>query len=74
MATDVTAGENSGKRLMHDFVVRGLTNETMKAGAKELQLLAPAAPAAPNSRSALAAWVTQTGNLEPVQAVGGWLP
>ncbi len=74
MATDVTAGENSGKRLMHDFVVLGLTNETMKSGAKELQLPAPAEPAAPNSRSALAAWVTKTGSMEPVQAVGGWLP
>jgi hypothetical protein len=74
MTSDVTAGENSGKKLAHDFVVLGLTNETLKAGAKDLQLPASTAPAAPNSRSALVAWVTQAGNIEPLQAVGGWLP
>lgn len=74
MMVDVTAGENSGKKLAHDFVVLGLTNEMLKAGAKELQVPAGTAPASPNSRSALAAWVTQGGNIEPLQAVGGWLP
>jgi len=74
MAVDVTAGENSGKKLMHDFVVLGLTNESMKSGVKELQLPAATSPPAPNSRTALAAWITQTGNIEPLQAVGGWLP
>src|ERR1700704_5288458 len=35
---DVTAGENNGLKLMHDFVVLGLTNEGIKSGAKELKL------------------------------------
>src|SRR5205085_1035096 len=34
--TNVTAGENNGRKLIHDFVVLGLTNETMKSGTKEL--------------------------------------
>jgi hypothetical protein len=69
---DVTAGENSGRKLIHDFVVLGLTNETMKSGAKELRLPAPIASTA-EPRTAIAAWVTQAGKIEPLQAVGGWL-
>lgn len=70
---DVTAGENSGRKLMHDFVVLGLTNERMNSGVKELRLPADSSKQIANSRSALAAWVTQAGQIEPIQAVGGWL-
>jgi hypothetical protein len=74
LGTDVTAGENSGRKLMHDFVVLGLTNEGMKSGAKELRLPAASPMQASGSRSAIAAWVTLAGKIEPIQAVGGWLP
>jgi hypothetical protein len=70
---DVTAGENNGRKLMHDFVVLGLTNEGMKSGTKELRLPVDSSKQIANSRSALAAWVTQAGQIEPIQAVGGWL-
>jgi hypothetical protein len=73
LGADVTAGENSGRKLVHDFVVLGLTNEGMKSGMKELRLPADSSKQAANSRSALAAWVTQAGQIEPIQAVGGWL-
>ena len=71
--SDVTAGENNGRKLVHDFVVLGLTNETLKAGAKELRLPAPGTKIAPEARTAVAAWITQSGQMEPIQAVGGWL-
>jgi hypothetical protein len=72
LGADVTAGENTGRKLMHDFVVLGLTNETMKSGAKELQMPSPSITStAP--RTAIAAWVTSAGQIEPIQAVGGWL-
>ena len=74
LMADVTAGENNGRKLMHDFVVLGLTNETMRSGAKELRLPAPAATSTIDPRTAIAAWVTQAGQIEPIQAVGGWLP
>lgn len=74
LGVDVTAGENNGRKLVHDFVVLGLTNETMKSGMKELQLPAESSKQPANSRSAIAAWVTQAGQIEPIQAVGGWLP
>jgi hypothetical protein len=74
LGTDVTAGENNGRKLMHDFVVLGLTNEGMKAGAKELRLPAASPKPASGSRNAIAAWVTQGNQIEAIQAVGGWLP
>jgi hypothetical protein len=73
LGADVTAGENSGRKLVHDFVVLGLTNEGMKSGIKELRLPAESLTQVANSRSAIAAWVTQAGQIEPIQAVGGWL-
>jgi uncharacterized protein len=72
LTADVTAGENTGRKLMHDFVVLGLTNETMKSGAKELQLPSPSITST-DPRMAIAAWVTPAGQIEPIQAVGGWL-
>jgi len=73
LGADVTAGENSGRKLTHDFVVLGLTSEGMKSGAKEMKLPGDSPKQAANSRSAIAAWVTQAGQIEPIQAVGGWL-
>jgi hypothetical protein len=74
LTSDVTGGENNGKKLSHDFVVLGLTNETMKAGSKELRLPAPTTKGTADPRTAIVAWVTQAGQIEPIQAVGGWLP
>jgi hypothetical protein len=74
LMTDVTAGENIGRKLMHDFVVLGLTNETLKSGAKEFRLPSRSTTAAVDPRTAIAAWVTEAGKIEPIQAVGGWLP
>ena len=73
LGAEVTAGENRGRKLMHDFVVLGLTNEAMKSGLNELRVPAESPKQAANSRSAIAAWVTQAGQIEPIQAVGGWL-
>jgi hypothetical protein len=73
LGANVTAGENSVRKLVHDFVVLGLTNEGMKSGMKELRLPAESPKQAASSRSAIAAWVTQAGQIEPIQAVGGWL-
>ena len=74
LGSDVTAGENRGRKLSHDFVALGLISETMKAGEQELRLPSDSSKLGPNSRSAVAAWVTQVRQIEPLQAVGGWLP
>jgi len=74
LSTNVKAGENSGRKLRHDFVVLSLTNETMPGGAKDLRFPAAASGQTGESRGALAAWVTEVGQMEPIQSVGGWLP
>jgi hypothetical protein len=65
--TKVTAGENNGRNLRQDFVVLSLANEKMVNGKAEVHLIV-------DSRAgAIAAWITAPNQLEPIQAVGGWL-
>lgn len=45
----------------------------MKSGLKEMRIPAPPSKQVAGARNAIAAWVTQAGQLEPLQAVGGWL-
>jgi hypothetical protein len=67
LMTKVTAGENSGRNLGQDFVVLSLAKQKMSAGKTEFSFnLQPGA-------GALAAWITSPNQLEPIQAVGGWL-
>jgi hypothetical protein len=65
--TKVSAGENNGRNLRQDFVVLSLQSERMSEGKAEINLnVDPRA-------GAIAAWVTSSNQLEPIQAVGGWL-
>src|SRR4029077_5206374 len=67
LATRVTAGENGGRNLRQDFVVLSLANEKMSGGKAEIGFN-------PDSRAqALAAWITVPNQIQPIQAVGGWL-
>lgn len=70
---NVKAGENSGRKLLHDFVVLSLAKEPMSASTKQMRLPPSNAPQASAAREAIAAWITESGQLEPIQAVGGWL-
>jgi len=73
LLTRVGAGENSGRNLPHDFVVRGLTRAALaqKNGRWSAELELPAATA--GERAGLAFWVTGPDG-RPVQAAGGFLP
>jgi len=76
LVSRVTAGENRGSTLAHEFVVLGLADHGLRSsagetGEAELPLPAPAVPGA--RRLAIAAWVTRRGDLAPLQATGGWL-
>jgi hypothetical protein len=67
LTTKVNAGENSGRNLKQDFVVLSLANEKMPSGKSEI-------PFKSDPRSgAIAAWITAPNQVEPIQAVGGWL-
>jgi hypothetical protein len=76
LISDVKAGENRGRRLSHDFVVtafttHSLTNHGDKAeGEFDLSVH----ERKETNQLALAVWVTRRGSLEPLQAIGGWLP
>ncbi len=71
--TNVKAGENRGRKLLHDFVVLSLATTPLKAEGTELRVPPAMAKTPAGSRAAIAAWVTKAGDLEPLQAVGGWL-
>jgi hypothetical protein len=73
LSTDVKAGENRGRKLLHDFVVISLTTVPLNDGAAELRLPPANASVPAASRQAVAAWVTERGDVEPLQAAGGWL-
>ncbi len=70
---NVKAGENSGRKLLHDFVVLSLASEPMTAPSKTIRLPASTAKIEPGTRTAVAVWITEAGQMEPIQAVGGWL-
>ena len=72
---NVRAGENNGRSLRHDFVVLSLTHEKLAPVSRELHFPSWAVEAASRpDRIALAVWITNAGDIRPLQATGGWLP
>ncbi|MDB6067685.1 MAG: hypothetical protein JWR26_3893 [Pedosphaera sp.] len=68
--SQVNAGENSGRNLAHDFVV--LKFEEKKTATNETTFQFQRPEGIKTSRLGLAVWVSRAGDLEPIQAVGGW--
>jgi hypothetical protein len=72
LESDVKRGENSGRKLRHDFVVLALSKFDMTKESDRwtasFDLPKPSGVAKPR---ALAAWITE--NATPIQATGGWL-
>jgi hypothetical protein len=75
ISSDVQAGENQGRRLQHDFVVVNLVQIGMAAndGVEKGKFILDASGGHTGKTLALVAWVTQPGELAPLQATGGWL-
>ena len=75
IGTDVRAGENKGRRLNHDFVAVKLVQARMTAGkgAAEGAFVLGTVRYTSGATLALAIWVTRSGQLESLQATGGWL-
>jgi hypothetical protein len=76
LGSDVTAGENSGRYLKHDFAVVSLITRPLVAGTNGLagSFIIDNHPRGIAGRLAVAIWVTHSGQLQPLQATGGWLP
>jgi hypothetical protein len=76
LVSQVTAGENRGERLRHEFAVLQLKSEPMKkvgnGFSTELELTSPANVKA--GSYSIAVWVTKAGSTQPIQATGGDLP
>jgi len=70
VSSNVKAGENSGRRLTHDFVVIAFQEKQTATNEAKFELKPPNELA--NGRLALAAWVSRAGEQEPAQALGGW--
>lgn len=68
IASKVTAGENRGENLHHEFVALSLAH-----GSTGSAIALPRAKIPGVTRYALAVWVTRPGDLASVQATGGWL-
>jgi hypothetical protein len=68
--SDVRAGENRGRKLIHSFVALDLISKKLfnKNGAEAVELPFDYAAA-----KAVAVWVTPVGSVKPVQAAGGFL-
>ena len=69
----VKAGENNGRKLQHDFVVLSLASEQLPNESSEVVLHLNNSKLAGNPPRAVAAWITENGRADPIQAVGGWL-
>jgi hypothetical protein len=72
LESDVKRGENSGRKLRHDFVVLSLAKINMtRTGADWTGTTVLPKAGAFDRPTALAVWVMQ--NTVPIQATGGWL-
>jgi hypothetical protein len=72
LESDVKRGENSGRKLRHDFVVLDLIKIDMANGSNGWTGSVVLPIRSSNDKTtALAAWITE--NSTPIQATGGWL-
>ena len=72
LESDVKRGENSGRKLRHDFVVLDLiTIDMTNEGSRWTVSVALPKRPGNDKPSAVAAWITE--NTTPIQATGGWL-
>jgi len=73
--SEVKAGENKGRQLNHDFVVVYLLQIGMATsnGVANGKFILDAPRYNSDKTLALTVWVTRAGELEPLQATGGWL-
>lgn len=74
LETEVRAGENRGRKLIHDFAVLDYRRVATEVDGIEYRgsfLLSD--PKIESERRAIALWVSPIGHPRPIQALGGWL-
>lgn len=70
LSSEVEAGENRGRTLVHDFVV---LDKSAFEGQGHWQLEIEERPEAQQKKMVLAVWLTKPGSLSVIQAAGGYL-
>ena len=73
--SQVTAGENRGRELPHDFIVLGVetVNLKLRDGYYQTETALPTSRiTAP--RYGIVTWLSKRGRQAPLQAAGGWMP
>ncbi|ARN74111.1 DUF1223 domain-containing protein [Oceanicoccus sagamiensis] len=70
LKTPVKAGENKGELLNHDFVVLGVKDYQVSGSAWQGEL-PPVSAKYQDTPLAIAAWVSDSRSLKPIQVVGG---
>lgn len=75
ISSDVKAGENRGRKLIHDFAVITLTKQSLSLhdGAWRGEITLPTPLKAFAGRLALVLWINRAGQMQPIQATGCWL-
>lgn len=71
LTSNVTGGENKGRTLAHDFVVREKQDVACQPGGLAYRGHATIHPS--QGRAALAVWMVGKDDPTPLQAAGGWL-
>jgi len=71
LETEIQAGENEGKTLLHDFVVIG--QDSQKSFNGQWTMPVPKGQKHEMTRQGIAVWVSPTDRQQPIQSVGGWL-
>jgi hypothetical protein len=76
LSSDVETGENAGRHLNHDFAILSLITRPLVSHTNGYQgtFILDTEPKGISGRLAVATWVTRAGQLEALQATGGWLP
>ncbi len=73
LESDVKRGENSGRKLRHDFTVLHLASAPLHSADGRLVATVPLAAKTADRPAAIAAWITKGEAQPPLQATGGWL-
>ncbi len=67
--SEVTSGENSGKKLAHDFVA----SQALKSVKPIPEWHFSLPHTTPSTQKAMVVWLTSSNDPQPLQATGGWL-
>ena len=73
LESNVSRGENSGRKLRHDFVVLQFANGAMKLEDNQWTGAIAFPETSSDAPAAVVAWVVPTDSHQPIQATGGWL-